>query len=295
MKNLSGLKVCALGILFREAVSRVWYGSGRFSPAWGFKAGNLKLLPLNEEGYNVTQCNTDVPKKCNILFLCVKPHIVDVVAAEIHPFLTTNHLVISVAAAVKISHLTAMLHSPCRVVRCMPNTCVTVSAGTCAISRGPNVDADDVELVMGLLGSIGICEEVSEGIMDTVCGLSGSGPAYVFLVIQGMADGAVKMGMPRQLALKFAAQTVMVSAPLCHHSISAKGGWQDGPGERLPTRRSSRTMCAPRAAPPHTASRPSRGRCVRAAFAEAVEAATRRGQELGRKIEAAKNPSAAAP
>lgn len=251
------------------------------SSIWISAPSMKNLSGLKEEGYNVTQCNTDVPKKCNILFLCVKPHIVDVVAAEIHPFLTTNHLVISVAAAVKISHLTAMLHSPCRVVRCMPNTCVTVSAGTCAISRGPNVDADDVQLVMGLLGSIGICEEVSEGIMDTVCGLSGSGPAYVFLVIQGMADGAVKMGMPRQLALKFAAQTIMGAGKMALESGYHPEELKDN-------------VCSPGGTTAYGLSA-LEGRCVRAAFAEAVEAATRRGQELGRKIEAAKNPSAAAP
>lgn len=250
------------------------------SSIW-ISAPSLKNLSgLKEEGYNVTQHNTDVPKKCNILFLCVKPHMIDVVAAEIHPFLTTNHLVISVAAAVKIAHLTAMLHSPCRVVRCMPNTCVTVNAGTCAVCRGPNVDTDDVDLIMGLLGSIGICEEVSESIMDAVCGLSGSGPAYVCLVIQGMADGAVKMGMPRQLALKFAAQTIMGAGKMALESGYHPEELKDN-------------VCSPGGTTAYGLSA-LEGRCVRAAFAEAVEAATRRAQELSHKIEV-KNPSAAAP
>lgn len=240
------------------------------SSIWISAPSMKNLGGLKEEGYNVTQHNADVPQKCNVLFLCVKPHIVDGVAAEIQPFLNPNHLIISVAAGVKISHLMAVLRSP-RVVRCMPNTCVTVSAGACAICRGPSANADDAKLVMGLLGSVGICEEVSESIMDAVCGLSGSGPAYVFLVIQGMADGAVKMGMPRQLALKFAAQTVMGAGKMAlksdHHPEVLKDN-----------------VCSPGGTTAYGLSA-LEGRCVRAAFAEAVEAATCRGQELGHKIE----------
>lgn len=238
---------------------------------WVSAPSMKNLEALKEEGYNTTQRNAEVPKKCSIVFLCVKPHLMDVVGAEIQPQLTTNHLVISVAAAVKISHLVGVLRVPCRVVRCMPNTCVTVGAGVCAISRGPGVDADDIALIINLLGSIGLCEEVSESIMDAVCGLSGSGPAYVCLAIQGMADGAVKMGMPRQLALKFAAQTIMGAGKMAldtgYHPEELKDN-----------------VCSPGGTTAYGLSA-LESRCVRAAFAEAVEAATRRAQELGHKVE----------
>lgn len=238
---------------------------------WVSAPSMKNLETLREEGYNTTQRNGEVIKKCSIVFLCVKPHLMDVVGAEIQPQLTTNHLVISVAAAVKISHLVAVLRVPCRVVRCMPNTCVTVGAGVCAISRGPGVDADDIALVTSLLGSIGLCEEVSESIMDAVCGLSGSGPAYVCLAIQGMADGAVKMGMPRQLALKFAAQTIMGAGKMALDSGYHPEELKDN-------------VCSPGGTTAYGLSA-LESRCVRAAFAEAVEAATRRAQELGHKVE----------
>lgn len=238
---------------------------------WVSAPSMKNLETLKEEGYNTTQRNGEVIKKCSIVFLCVKPHLMDVVGAEIQPQLTTNHLVISVAAAVKISHLVAVLRVPCRVVRCMPNTCVTVGAGVCAISRGPGVDADDIALVTSLLGSIGLCEEVSESIMDAVCGLSGSGPAYVCLAIQGMADGAVKMGMPRQLALKFAAQTIMGAGKMALDSGYHPEELKDN-------------VCSPGGTTAYGLSA-LESRCVRAAFAEAVEAATRRAQELGHKVE----------
>lgn len=238
---------------------------------WVSAPSMKNLETLKEEGYNTTQRNGDVIKKCSIVFLCVKPHLMDVVGAEVQPQLTTNHLVISVAAAVKISHLVAVLRVPCRVVRCMPNTCVTVGAGVCAISRGPGVDADDIALVTSLLGSIGLCEEVSESIMDAVCGLSGSGPAYVCLAIQGMADGAVKMGMPRQLALKFAAQTIMGAGKMALDSGYHPEELKDN-------------VCSPGGTTAYGLSA-LENRCVRAAFAEAVEAATRRAQELGHKVE----------
>ncbi|XP_065287115.1 pyrroline-5-carboxylate reductase 3-like [Dermacentor albipictus] len=238
---------------------------------WVSAPSMKNLETLKEEGYNTTQRNGEVTKKCSIVFLCVKPHLMDVVGAEIQPQLTTNHLVISVAAAVKISHLVAVLRVPCRVVRCMPNTCVTVGAGVCAISRGPGVDADDIALVISLLGSIGLCEEVSESIMDAVCGLSGSGPAYVCLAIQGMADGAVKMGMPRQLALRFAAQTIMGAGKMALDSGYHPEELKDN-------------VCSPGGTTAYGLSA-LESRCVRAAFAEAVEAATRRAQELGHKVE----------
>ncbi|XP_075546111.1 pyrroline-5-carboxylate reductase 3-like [Dermacentor variabilis] len=238
---------------------------------WVSAPSMKNLETLKEEGYNTTQRNGEVAKKCSIVFLCVKPHLMDVVGAEIQPQLTTNHLVISVAAAVKISHLVAVLRVPCRVVRCMPNTCVTVGAGVCAISRGPGVDADDIALVISLLGSIGLCEEVSESIMDAVCGLSGSGPAYVCLAIQGMADGAVKMGMPRQLALRFAAQTIMGAGKMALDSGYHPEELKDN-------------VCSPGGTTAYGLSA-LESRCVRAAFAEAVEAATRRAQELGHKVE----------
>ncbi|KAH8026254.1 hypothetical protein HPB51_017792 [Rhipicephalus microplus] len=232
-------------------------------------APSLKNLDALKVGFLTFQTmNGECDVSCSYVLLDMSPVFTHTLFI---PDLTTNHLVISVAAAVKISHLVAMLRVPCRVVRCMPNTCVTVGAGVCAISRGPGVDADDVALITNLLGSIGMCEEVSESIMDAVCGLSGSGPAYVCLAIQGMADGAVKMGMPRQLALKFAAQTIMGAGKMALDSGYHPEELKDN-------------VCSPGGTTAYGLSA-LESRCVRAAFAEAVEAATRRAQELGHKVE----------
>lgn len=242
---------------------------------WISAPSEKNLNGLQGQGYNVTHQNIEVAKKCNVIFICVKPHLVDVVAAEIKGSLSPQHLVISVAAAVKISHLTGVLHAPCRIIRCMPNTALMAKAGACALCRGPGVDAEDVACVKKLLGNLGICEEVPESLMDTVCGLSGSGPGYVFLVIQGMADGAVKMGMPRQLALKFAAQTVMGAGKLALESGLHPEELKDN-------------VCSPGGTTCYGV-HVLENRSVRGAFADAVEAATRRAQDLSHRLEA-KNP-----
>ncbi|CAN7999073.1 unnamed protein product [Ixodes hexagonus] len=242
---------------------------------WASAPSDRNLRLLKEQGINVTNQNVEVAKKCSVIFICVKPHFVDVVAAEIKNHITPFHLVISIAAAVKTSRLATVLPTRCKIVRCMPNTAMTVKAGTCALCRGPGTDAEDVEFVKRLLGNLGLCEEVPENLMDAVGGLSGCGPAYVFLVIQGMADGAVKMGVPRQLALKFAAQTVMGAGKLALES-------------KLHPEELKDNVCSPGGTTIYGV-HCLENRSTRGAFAEAVEAATRRAQELSHRLEGKSN------
>ncbi|CAN8004044.1 unnamed protein product [Ixodes pacificus] len=242
---------------------------------WASAPSDRNLRLLKEKGINVTNQNAEVAGKCSIIFICVKPHFVDQVAAEIGPHITSRHLVISIAAAVKTSHLAKVLPAHCRIVRCMPNTATAVKAGVCALCRGPGADAEDVLAVKSLLGSVGLCEEVTENLMDAVGGLSGCGPAYVFLAIQGMADGAVKMGVPRQLALKLAAQTVMGAGKLAVES-------------KLHPEELKDNVCSPGGTTIYGV-HCLENRSTRGAFAEAVEAATKRAQELSHRLEAKGN------
>ncbi|XP_076349678.1 pyrroline-5-carboxylate reductase 3-like isoform X3 [Tachypleus tridentatus] len=107
-----------------------------------------------------------------------------------------------------------LLPEKTRVIRSMPNTPSLVQAGVCGYVRGTHATEEDGIMVSHLIGSVAMCELVPENLIDTVTGLSGSGPAYVYTVIQAMADGAVKMGLPRSLAVKFAAQTVLGGAKM---------------------------------------------------------------------------------
>lgn len=238
---------------------------------WASAPSNRNLKVLQEQGINVTNHNAEVTRKCSIVFLCVKPQFVDAVADEIRGHLTPLHLVISVAAAVKTSHLAAVLPTHCKIVRCMPNTAMMVKEGVCALCRAHNTDAEDVAVVKGLLANMGLCEEVPESVMDAVGGLSGCGPAYVFLVIQGMADGAVKMGLPRQLALKMAAQTVMGAGKLVLES-------------KLHPEELKDNVCSPGGTTIYGV-HCLENRGTRGAFAEAVEVATKRAQDLSLLLE----------
>lgn len=123
-----------------------------------------------------------------------------------------SRLFISIAAGISIEDLEAWLGGNQRVIRSMPNTPALVATGAAAFSRGSKATADDSALAVKILGSVGTADEVSEKLLDAVTGLSGSGPAYVYTVIEALSDGGVLMGLPRAAALRLAAQTVAGAA-----------------------------------------------------------------------------------
>lgn len=125
-----------------------------------------------------------------------------------------SRLFISIAAGISIADLETWLGGKQRVIRCMPNTPALVATGAAAFSRGTQATADDAALAVKILGSVGTADEVSEKLLDAVTGLSGSGPAYVYTVIEALADGGVLMGLPRAAALRLAAQTVAGAAKM---------------------------------------------------------------------------------
>ena len=150
---------------------------------------------------------------CQVVVLAVKPGMVPAVGKEIAVGLAPKHLVISIAAGVSLAALQEALGTD-RLVRVMPNTPARVGAGASAYCTGAGATDEDAALVEEMLGAVGICVRVEEKHMDAVTGLSGSGPAYVYLVIEALSDGGVRMGLPRDVATRLAAQTVLGAAKM---------------------------------------------------------------------------------
>jgi pyrroline-5-carboxylate reductase len=149
-----------------------------------------------------------------VVVLAVKPQLLGAVLSEINEFARPWHLIISIAAGVPLASL-EMAFPESRLIRAMPNTPTTVGAGMTALAPGKGATPEDVDLALEMFGAVGRVEVVEEKHLDAVTGLSGSGPAFVALFIEALADGGVKMGLPRALALTLAAQTVLGTARLC--------------------------------------------------------------------------------
>lgn len=163
-------------------------------------------------GSRTTAYNPDVAKFARVLILAVKPDQVQPVLAEIREHLNDDHLLISIAAGVTLARLEAALEPGARIVRVMPNTPALVGASASAFTVGKSAVMADAELTQRLLSSLGVAVQVKEHLLDAVTGLSGSGPAYVYLFIEALSDGGVAAGLPRDVATQLAAQTVLGGA-----------------------------------------------------------------------------------
>ena len=165
-------------------------------------------------GIEAIVSNAQAVANADIVLFAVKPQILDRVAAEIAKPLSSGALVVSIAAGVPISAISAQLRPGTRVVRVMPNTCVVVGAGATGIAARPDATDDDVAKVRAIFEAVGTVVQVEENLMDAVTALSGSGPAYVMLIIEALSDAGVRVGLPRYQAQALAAQTVLGSAKL---------------------------------------------------------------------------------
>lgn len=212
--------------------------------------------------------NEQLASQADQVWLCVKPQAFGSVAAELHGKLKQDALVVSILAGVSLDRLSSGLGHR-KIVRVMPNTPALVLAGASAFCATPEVGADERRIVQEALSAVGTAHEVSESQMDAVTGLSGSGPAYVFVAIEALADGGVLAGLPRPLALALATQTVLGAAKLATESGKHPGELKDqvaSPG--------GTTIAG-------LATLEDRG--FRGALIAAVAAATRRSAELGSK------------
>ncbi|MBX3247073.1 MAG: pyrroline-5-carboxylate reductase [Myxococcales bacterium] len=169
---------------------------------------------LASRGIGVSASNLEVARFAELLVLATKPQVMDRVLKEIAPATGPGTLVVSIAAGVSIAAIESMLLEGTRVVRTMPNTPALVGAGATAIAPGTHVSESDLGLVEALFSAVGITEILEEGLLDAVTGLSGSGPAFIFVIIDALADGGVKVGLHRATAQRLAAQTVLGAAKM---------------------------------------------------------------------------------
>jgi pyrroline-5-carboxylate reductase len=168
----------------------------------------------NEVGAKTTAFNPDVVKFAEVLILAVKPDQVSGLLNDIREHFTEKHLLISIAAGVPLAKLEAGLGTGARLIRVMPNTPALVGASASAFAMGKSALPADGELAQKLFSAMGVAFQVKEPLLDAVTGLSGSGPAYVYLFIEALSDGGVAAGLPRDVATRLAAQTVLGAAKM---------------------------------------------------------------------------------
>jgi pyrroline-5-carboxylate reductase len=213
MKTLAFLGAGAMG----EAIARGLLKAEAYKPdeivLVGVNAGRVQKLADSLGTHGSTDA-LEAVKEAKVIVVAVKPHIVEKVLAPLREILTTQQTVISVAAGISTARLEACFSQPVPVVRVMPNTPALVGAGASGICGGTYAKSENIALAKKIFTAVGLAVETEERLIDAVTGLSGSGPAYVFLFIEALADGGVRAGLKRDVALQLAAQTVMGAAQL---------------------------------------------------------------------------------
>ncbi|RMG00302.1 MAG: pyrroline-5-carboxylate reductase [Planctomycetota bacterium] len=211
--------------------------------------------------------NEAVVGESDVVFLAVKPQQLASALEPVRDRFDEKKLVVSIAAGVRLGKLTEWTGGRCRLVRVMPNTPCLVGQGASAYCLGPHATDEDGDLVERLLKAVGCVVRVDEKQMDAVTGLSGSGPAFVYVMIEALADAGVRVGLPRAVALTLAAQTVKGAAEMVLETGEHPGALKDAvasPGGTTIAGLHALELCG-----------------VRAAFYEAVSAAAERSAELG--------------
>ncbi len=219
-------------------------------------------------GLRSTASNREVVTASDLLVLAVKPQTMKALLAEVRPVVSASHLIVSIAAGIPLRQLAEGLGADRRLIRVMPNTPCLVGSSASGYSAGEAATADDIALVDRLLNAVGRAFALPESLLDAVTGLSGSGPAFVYVIIEALSDGGVRVGLPREVATALAAQTVLGAAKMVLETGTHPGALKDmvaSPG--------GTTIAGLHAL--------ERGG-LRAALMDAVEAATRRSAELGK-------------
>lgn len=252
-----------------EAMLRGLLRGEDFAPAQISASGprQERVQELRDKyGINATTDN-HVPASAEIVVLSVKPQIMSRVLDEVGSTISPDALVISIAAGVPVSAIQTRLASGTRVIRAMPNTPALVDAAATAIAGGEHASESDLADAKKIFDSIGLTVILDESLLDAVTGLSGSGPAYVFLILEALSDAGVKVGLSRRTAQLLAAQTLLGSAKMLLETNEHPGRLKDmvtSPGGTAITGL-------------HTLEHGG----VRTTLMNAVEAATRRSRELG--------------
>jgi pyrroline-5-carboxylate reductase len=219
-------------------------GAGKMATALGKGFINAKLVKASqlvaadpfaaarehfaaETGAKTFATNLEAARAAEVLILATKPDQVAAALAEIADAFGKNHLLISIAAGVTIAKLEGALPAGARVIRVMPNTPALVGAGASGFAPGKSATAADADLAQKLLSAVGVALLVKENLLDAVTGLSGSGPAYVYQFIEALSDGGVAAGLPRDVATRLAAQTVLGGAKMVLETGQHPGALKD--------------------------------------------------------------------
>jgi len=219
-------------------------------------------------GASAYESNVEVAKHSDIIFIAVKPNYVTVVLEEIRNAgaLTSSHTIVSIAAGVTLGTMLQAAGADARIVRVMPNTPCLVGEVAAAMCLGGKADESDEKAVRMMFEAVGKIYTVAENLLSAVTGVSGSGPAYIFMVIEALADGGVKAGLPRDISQALAAQTVLGSAKMVLETGKHPGQLKD-----MVTSPAGTTIAAV-----HELEKAG----VRCAFINAVTAAAQRADQL---------------
>lgn len=253
-----------------EALIKGLLAAGRVRPeqliASDIRTDRLETIRKAYQVETLTN-NAEAATKAQILILAVKPQVMAEVLIGLRGAVAEDHLLLSIAAGIRTGSIEGKFPYPARVIRVMPNTPALVLAGASAIAPGRHATDQDLETARQIFKTVGQVVQVEERLMDAVTGLSGSGPAYVFVVIEALVDAGVRMGLPRETATLLAAQTVLGAARMVletgKHPASLKDMVASPGGTTV--------------AGLHVLEQAG----FRGTLTAAVEAATRRAQELG--------------
>ena len=268
---LKGKKIAIIGggkmggVIINGIVSRRLAPAGNITVADKVKS----CLQQLQASYGVltTEDNQQAAREAAVVLLAVKPQDMGAVLQELSPVIDQKKVVISIAAGISTGFIEGYLHEGVRVIRVMPNTPALIGEGAAALTRGQKASAKDLELAQLIFGALGITVVVKEELMDAVTGLSGSGPAYGFLIIEALTDAGVLMGLSRDVSLQLAAQTMLGAAKLCLQAGKHPAELKD-----MVTSPGGTTIAALKVL--------EDGK-LRATLMSAVEAATLRSKELG--------------
>ncbi len=161
-----------------------------------------------------TQNNAEVLSQSSVVILCVKPKDIKNVLEEIKPKINPSHLLISIAAGVSINYIQKLIGNKIQIIRGMPNIAVLIREGMTVLSNANNVVGKNLETAMKIFSSVGKVIFLDEKLLDAVTGLSGSGPAYIYIVIEALSDAGIKVGLSREISTLLAAQTTLGAAKM---------------------------------------------------------------------------------
>ncbi len=253
------------------ALARGWLAAGLLNPGKTQASDPMTEARLRFQqatGLTSISENRAIVKSSDTLVLAVKPQSLPALLDEIRKDLRENHLIISIVAGMSLAKITELLHGSYRMIRVMPNTPCVIGCSAAGYAAGPRATAEDVSKVEALFNAVGKAFALPEHLLDAVTGLSGSGPAYVYVMIEALSDGGVRMGLPREVAVTLAAQTVLGAARMVLETKIHPGALKDQVASPAGTTIAGLQVL-------------ERG-AFRSILMDAVEAAARRSTELGK-------------